>query len=97
MWTVTVVVSLAEPPNDGAVLLDGDCTGFKVTVGDVVSTVKATAVLAPGGLPSERSCLASAVYWPLESAGLAVPDAKAPPVPVAVAVATTGPLTVAPE
>src|SRR5207248_90643 len=97
MRTVTGVVSLADPLKEGAVLFDGDGGAIKVTVGDVVSTVKVTALLAPGGLSSELSCVASAVYWPLESAGLAAPDAKAPPVPVAVAVATAGPLTVAPE
>src|SRR5438105_2051189 len=96
MWTVTGVVSLAEPLNDGAVLLDGDFTGSNVTVGEVVSTVNVRGSLTPEGLPSELSCVAIAVYWPFESAGLAWPDAKAPPVPVAVAVATTAPLAVAP-
>ena len=96
MWTMTGVLSLADPLKDGAVLFDGDGGAFKVTVGDVVSTVKVTGLLAPEGLPSELSCVATAVYCPLESAGLAWPDAKAPPVPVAVALATTTPLAVAP-
>ena|SRR5438552_3298963 len=96
MRTMTGVVSLADPLKDGAVLFDGDGGAFKVTVGDDVSTTNVTGELVPAGLPSELSWVASAVYCPLESAGLALPDAKAPPVPAVVAVATTAPLTVAP-
>src|SRR2546430_15668463 len=96
MRTMTGVVSLADPLKDGAVSFAGDGGAFKVTVGDVVSTAKVTDLLAPGGLPSELSCVATAVYWPLASAGLASPDAKAPPVPVAVGVAAAAPLGLAP-
>src|SRR5207249_3764972 len=96
MRTMTGVVSLAEPLKVGAVSFDGDFGAFKVTVGEVVSTMKVTALLLPGGFPSELSCTATAVYCPLESGGLALPDVQAPPVPVAVAVATSAPLAAAP-
>ena len=77
-------------------LLDGDLTGSKATVGEVVSTMNVRGSLTPEGLPSELGCVAIAVYCPFESAGLALPDANAPPVPAALAVATTVPLAVAP-
>ena len=79
---MTGVLSLADPLKDGAVLFDGDGGAFKVTAGDVVSTVKVTGLLAPEGLPSELSCVATAVYCPLDRAGLALPETQAAPVPV---------------
>src|SRR5438128_11270645 len=96
MWTVTEVVSLAEPLNDGAVLLEGDFGWLNVTVGEVVSTMNVRGWLTPEGFPSELSCVATAVYWPLERAGLALPDTQAPLVPGAVALDTTAPVAVAP-
>src|SRR5438128_11208751 len=96
MRTMTGVVSLAEPLKVGAVSLEGDFGSFKVTVGEVVSTMNVPGWLPPEGFPSELSCVATAVYWPLERAGLALPDTQAPLVPGAVALDTTAPVAVAP-
>ena len=93
---LTVVVSLAVPLNDGVVLFDSGGGCSKVTVGEVVSTTNVTGELVPVGFPSELSWLAIAVYFPLGSAGLALPDVQAPPVPVAVALETIEPFAVAP-
>ena len=90
------MVALAKPVNNGVASLDGDFTGFNVTVGEVVSTVNVTGSLTPEGLPSELSWAAVAVYCPLERAGLAWPDVQSPPVPVAVALETTEPSAVDP-
>ena len=92
-------MSLAVPEKEGLVLFDGDEGCARVTVGEVVSTVNVTGALSPVGFPSELSCLASAVNvcLPLERAGLALLELQAPPVPVALAVETTVPLTVEPE
>ena len=60
IWTVTGVVSLAVPLNDGVVLSDGDSGGFNVTVGAAVSTVNVTGRLSP--VSAERLvCVACAV------------------------------------
>src|SRR6476469_6435298 len=96
MSTVTVVVSLAVPVNDGVVSLEGDGGCFKVTVGEAVSISKVTGLLFPAGLPSELVWVALAVYSPLERAGLAPPELQPPPVPVAAAVERTVPSALAP-
>ena len=93
---MTGVVSLPVPLKDGVVSLDGDFGDFSVTVGEAVSTTNVAGELTPGGFPSELSWAATAVYCPLASAGLASPDVQAPPVPVAVALATIEPFAVAP-
>ena len=93
---MTWVVSLAEPVKDGVVLLEGDCTRFNVTTGELVSTTNVTGELVPAGFPSELGCVATAVYWPLESVGLALPDVQPPPFGVAVAVEMTVPLALLP-
>ena len=90
------MLSLAVPAKDGVLLFDGVFGWLRVTVGELVSTVKVTGALSPAGFPSELPCVATAVYWPLDKAGLALPDVQAPPVPVAVAVETTVPLAAAP-
>lgn len=59
-------------------------------------TVNVTGSLQPGGFPSELSCVATAVYSPLGRVGLASPDVQPAPVPVAVAIETTVPFSVAP-
>ena len=60
-------------------------------------TVNVTGPLLPAGSPtSEFAWLATAVYCPLDRAGLALPDVQLAPVPVAVAVETTVPFAVAP-
>ena len=90
------MLSLADPVKDGVVLFDGDSGCFSVTVGEAVSTTNVTGTLVPGGFPSELSCLATAVYCPLGRAGLASPELQAPPVPVAVALATIDPFALLP-
>src|SRR5947209_5820841 len=98
MWIVTVVVSLAVPLNDGVVSLDGEAGDLSVPAGDVVLTVKHTLLLVPAAFPSAlcpyttlfRSCL------PASSAGLAGDELQPPPVPVAVALETTGPSALLP-
>src|SRR5437763_8092396 len=89
MLTVTAVVSLAVPVNEGVESLERTLTSwFKVTVGAVVSTVKITGTLVPSGLPaSELFCDATAVYvcFPVSKAGLAGLDVHASPTGVAVA------------
>jgi hypothetical protein len=97
MCTVTCVVSLAVPVNDGCVLFDsGLASGFSATLGDSVSTMNVTGALVPGELPIELACVAVAVYVPRGRAGVAGPDVHAPPVPIAVAVARTGAFAVVP-
>jgi hypothetical protein len=59
--TVTVVVSLALPVNDGVVSLDGDAMEFNDTPGDAVLTTKVTLLLLPSGFPRELGCVAIAV------------------------------------
>src|ERR1700694_1663300 len=85
MWIVTGSVSVANPVNEGVVLLDGDLTPFKITVGGDVSMVNVTGLLLPVGFPSELGCVAIALYSPADSAGLASPELQPPPVPGAVA------------
>jgi len=89
MCTTTSVVSVAVPVKDGVVSLDGDAGLFNVTVGEAVSTIKDTVRLLPSGFPSELSCVATAVYSPLGSSGLAWPELQSPPFPVAVALETS--------
>jgi hypothetical protein len=96
MSIVTGVVSLAFPLKDGVVSFEGDFGWFNVTSGAAVFTVKATGALFPAGLPRELLCVATAVYWPLTSAGLALPDVQSPPVPVASALATGVPCALDP-
>src|SRR3981189_388352 len=62
IWTVTCVLSLPKPLKDGVVFLEGDSIGFRVTVGEEVSTSKLTVLLLPSGFPSELFCVAIAVY-----------------------------------
>jgi hypothetical protein len=71
MSTVTGVWSLAVPEKEGARLPDGEEGAFRVTTGAEVSIVNVTGLLAPSGLPSALGCLATAVYVPLASAGVA--------------------------
>src|ERR1035441_7852483 len=85
MSIVTVVMSLAVPVNDGVRLFDGEGGRFSVTVGEAVSTSNVTGLLSPSGFPSELGWTATAVYSPLESDGLALPELQLPPVPVAAA------------
>jgi hypothetical protein len=88
--TVTGVMSLAVPVNDGSVLFDrGFASGFNVTLGDAVSTVKETGALTPAGFPTELGWVAVAVYSPLVRAGLAGPELQLAPLPAAVAVETS--------
>jgi hypothetical protein len=61
MLTVTVVVSLASPLNDGLVLFDGDAGLFNVTVGEAVLTANVTLLLLPAGFPNELGWVATAV------------------------------------
>ena len=89
-------MSLAVPVKAGVVSFDGDTGLFKVTAGAAVLMVNVTGALTPAGLPTELSWVATAVYSPLASAGVAGAEVQPPPVPVAVAVATAEPLTVAP-
>ena len=66
-----------------------------VTTGDGV-TVNVTGPLLPAGFPwRELVCVATAVYCPLDRAGLALPETQAAPVPVAVAVETAVPFAAA--
>jgi hypothetical protein len=48
-------------------------------------------------LPSELSCTATAVYCPLVSAGLALPEDQPPPLPDALALDTGEPLALDPS
>jgi hypothetical protein len=97
MRTVTVVVSVAVPVNDGVVLFDsGLASAFNVTFGDSVSTMKVTGALVPGELPIALVWVAVAVYVPRVRAGAAGFDAHEPPAPSAKAVARTGPVAVFP-
>jgi hypothetical protein len=60
-------------------------------------TVKVTGALLPVGFPrSELAWVAIAVYCPVERDGDAWPDVQPAPVPVAVAIETSVPFTVAP-
>ena len=94
---LTGVVSLPVPVKAGAVLFDRSAGEFNVTLGAAVSTVNVTGgSLTPAGFPSGLSCIAIAVYCPLDRAGLASPELQSPPLPVAVAVETTEPVAVAP-
>jgi hypothetical protein len=94
--TVTGVVSLAEPVKNGVVLLERDIGELNVTVGGAVSTVNVTGSLVPAGFPSELGCVAIAVYSPLDSFGLTLPEVQLPPPGVAVAFETTDPVAVPP-
>src|ERR1700724_1362008 len=64
MLTVTALVSVAVPVNDGVATLDrGFGWGLRVTVGAAVSSLSVTGALVPSGLPnSELFCDAIAVY-----------------------------------
>ena len=74
---------------------EGVVTGEGVT-GEGV-TVNVTGSLLPAGFEgSELGWVATAVYCPLERAGLALLDVQALPLPVAVAIETTGPFAVVP-
>src|SRR4029077_19464931 len=60
-------------------------------------TVNVTGSLLPVGFPSsELAWVATAVYCPLDRAGVAPPEVHWAPVPVAVAIETTVPFAVAP-
>src|SRR5258708_21204735 len=96
MWTVAVAVSRAGREKEGVVWLEGDSTGFSVTVGEAVLTVNVTVLLRPSELPSELGCVATAVYCPLVSPGLACPELQPPPVPSAVALETWVPSALLP-
>ena len=89
MWIVTGSPATPNPVNEGVVLLDGDLTPFNVTVGAEVFTVNLMLLLVPAGFPSELGCVAMAVYWPLESEGLALPELQLPGAFVASALATS--------
>jgi hypothetical protein len=69
IWTVTAVVSLAVPLNDGVALFEGVGGALSVTVGEAVMIVNVTGpdVLVP---PSSSACSATAVYVPSSRAGL---------------------------
>ena len=99
MLTTTSLASFVVPVKDGVVLLDRAAGAFNVTAGAAVSTVNVTELLVPAGFPSELCWVAIAVYtcFPLDRAGLALPELQPPPAPVAVAVATTDPFAVAPR
>src|SRR5437879_5212922 len=95
MLSVTPVVSLAVPVNEGVALLDGDLGDVMLTVGALVSRMKVTGALVPSGFPR------SALFWiatavklclPAASAGLTGPELHTPPAGVAVASATTVPV-----
>src|SRR6266436_1113622 len=96
MRTVTVVVSVAVPVNDGVALFDSLAGGSNVTFGDSVSMTKVTGALVPGELPIALVWVAVAVYVPRGRAGAAGFDAHEPPAPSAKAVARTGPVAVFP-
>jgi hypothetical protein len=53
MSTVTGVLSLAVPANDGVVSFERTAGESSVTLGGAVSIVKSTRALVPGGFPSE--------------------------------------------
>ena len=76
--------------------MEGDFTGLKVTAGELVSTTNVTGELVPAGFPSELGCVATAVYRPLERAGLGGPEVQLPFAGVAVAIAMTVPLALLP-
>ncbi len=88
MWTTTGVVSVASPLKDGLVLFDGEVIDFRVTLGEAVLMVNLTPLLVPAGFPSELDWVATAVYWPLDRAGLALPEFHVPGALVASALAT---------
>ena len=48
------------------------------TSGAIGSTSKVTGALTPAGFPSELVCVATAVYWPHASVGLALADSQPP-------------------
>ena len=87
---------LAVPLNDGVVSFETLVGWLSDTVGDSVSTTKWTGRLSPGPLPIELSWIATAVYSPPDSAGLALCEVHLPPLPSAVALATTPPSTLDP-
>jgi hypothetical protein len=70
-------------------------TGGDVRGGEAI--VNVTGSLLPAG-PSaiELAWSATAVYWPLDRAGLALSDVQPAPVPTAVAVETIGSVTLVP-
>ena len=72
-------------------MFDGVFGWLRVTVGELVSTEKVTGALSPAGFPGELPCVATAVYWPLTSEGLALLELHAPPVPVAMSLETSVP------
>jgi hypothetical protein len=94
--TVTGVVSLAVPENDGVVSFDGEAGACSVTVGDCVSTTKLTGSLAPTEKPNEPGCVANAVYTPSARAGLTRAEIQLPPVPWTLRLAIGVPPVLAP-
>ena len=84
------------PVNDGVVLFDSIAGALTVTAGGCVLTVNVTGALTPAGLPSELGSVAIAVYWPSASGGEALLEVHAPPLPGAVAPATTVPFASVP-
>ena len=81
--------------NDAAGGAGGGTAAGVMTGGGV--TVNVAGSLLPAGFEgSELAWVATAVYCPLESAGLALLDVQPPPLPVAVAIETTGPFAVVP-
>jgi hypothetical protein len=73
----------------------GGMTAGVKTGGDVI--VNVTGPLLPAGFPRELSWTATAVYSPVDNAGLASLDFQPAPVPAAVAVETSVPVAVAPS
>ena len=74
IWTVTGVVSLAKPLNDGAVSLDGETGWSNATVGELVSTVNVTGgSLRPVSI-RRLVCVACAVYTPSPSGAVGSSD-----------------------
>ena len=64
IWTVTGVVSLAVPVNDGVVSLEGETGGSNVTAGELVSTVNVTGGSLRPVSSRRLVCAACAVYTP---------------------------------
>jgi hypothetical protein len=89
MWTITGVVSLASPLKEGVAFFDGEEIEFNETVGEAVLTVNLMAVLFPSGFETELDWVATAVYSPLDRAGLALPEFHVPGAFVASALETS--------
>src|ERR1700733_9878628 len=93
MFSVTDALSPCALPADplklGLVLFVNGAAGVSVTDGRVVSTVNDTGLLLPSGFPNALAWVATAWYSPSERGALASEELHAPPVPAAVAVATS--------